>query len=157
MSPEVIEQLNSLVVPVVFLVVAWAVAYALIRNRTTREGFRAELHAKLLERVSSAHEFGEFLGSPAGERFLQSLSPARPTNRLWVSIRVGTFAIAFAIFVIGADFVNLLNADLRAFVTFAWLLLAFGVAVLISATVSYKAARHLGIDVPPEERISPAR
>jgi hypothetical protein len=143
--------------PVGFFATFAVVVFVIAHQRTKREALRAELHAKLLERIGSAREFGEFLGSPAGERFLQSLAPAQPLNRLVRSVRVGTFAVAFALILLGADFWNLLGSEGEDMQVFAFFVLASGLAVLASAAVAHAAARRLGIDLPPEDSLPTKR
>ena len=76
------QELGRTIVAVVFLVVAWGVTYVWLHHRTKRERHRADMHARLLERVGSARELGEFLTTPVGERFLKAMEPAPPTNRI---------------------------------------------------------------------------
>jgi hypothetical protein len=143
-------------VPLGFFATIAVLVYIIAQHRTRREALRAELHAKLLERVGSAREFGDFLGSPAGERFLESLAPTRPLNRLFWSIGVGTFAVAFALILLAANFLNWtdLGGDGQAF---AFFVLAFGLAVLVSAAISHAAARRFQIDLPPEHTLPSKR
>lgn len=79
MNPVITGAIPGKLVPIAILVCAWFVASALMQNRTKREAERLELHVKLLERAGSARELGAFLSSPAGERFLRSLSLFRAT------------------------------------------------------------------------------
>ena len=144
--------LIGLLVPIGFFVAVWAVAYIVLQSRTRREAHRVQLHEKLLERVGSARELGDFLASPAGERFLKSMEPAPPMSRLWVTIRLGTFAIVFALVLLVANFFRWFDGG-DDLVGFAFFVLAFGVAALVSAAVSYRAARKLGLQLPPEDRL----
>ena len=150
----VIGEMTAIVIPIAFLVAAAWVIYVIAQQRTRREAQRAELQTKLLERVGSAREFGEFLGSPAGERFLQALAPIQPRNRLFTSIRIGTFLVAFALILLGAAFWRLLGSEGEDLQVLAIVMLAIGLATLASAALSHAAARRLGLDTPPEH-ISP--
>jgi hypothetical protein len=153
----VIGEMTAIVIPIAFLVaVAWVI-YVIAQERTRREAQRAELQIKLLERVGSAREFGEFLGSPAGERFLQALAPIQPRNRLFTSIRVGTFLVAFALIVLGAAFWRLLGSEADDLQVLAIVVLAIGLATLASAALSHAAARRLGLDTPSENISPPPR
>jgi len=153
----IVGEMTAIVIPIAFLVaVAWVV-YVIAQQRTQREAQRAELQTKLLERVGSAREFGEFLGSPAGERFLQALAPIQPRNRLFTSIRVGTFLVAFALIVLGAVFWRLLGSEGDDLQVLAIVVLAIGLATLASAGLSHAAARRLGLDTPPENTSPPPR
>jgi hypothetical protein len=142
-------------VPIAFVTAVGWVVYVMAQARTRREAQRAELHAKLLERVGSAREFGEFLGSAAGERFLQALTPEPPRNRLVVLIRIGAFAVVFGLILLVANFWRLLGSqgdDLR---TFAILVLAVGVALLVAAALSHAVALRLGLGVPADRTAPP--
>jgi hypothetical protein len=65
---------------------------------------------------------------------------------------VGTFAVAFALIVLGGNFLNWTDLDSEMQV-FAFFVLAFGLAVLASAAISHAAARRLQIDLPPEHTL----
>lgn len=147
--------LIGLLVPIGFFVAVWGVAYVLLQSRTRREAHRVQLHEKLLERVGSARELGDFLSSAAGERFLKSMEPVPPMNRLWLSIRFGSFAIVFALVLLVANFFRWLDGG-EDLVGFAFFILAFGAAALISAWISYSAAKKLGLQLPPEDRLPSA-
>ena len=63
-----------------------------------------ELHSKLVGRIGSAREFGEFLSTEAGERFLAGLSSERPHERIISAVRGGVvFAVVGVTVVIAAD------------------------------------------------------
>ena len=105
--------------------------------------------------TGSAREFGEFLASPAGERFLQALAPVEGPplrSRLFFSIRSGTFFAVFALMLLAADFVmtplGTKSEDLRVV---AVLTLAVGIAFLASAALSLLAARRLGLDLSAQD------
>src|SRR5713101_8136071 len=139
--------LLSLLIPLGFFVlVGWAVS-VIAQQRTRREAQRAELQAKLLERVGSAREFGEFLGSAAGDRFLQALAPVEPPrNRLIASIRWGAFAVTFALILLGAHSFRLLGREGDDLKIVGIIILAVGLATLVAAGLSHAAARRLGLD-----------
>jgi hypothetical protein len=50
-----------------------------------------EFHSKMLDRIGSASEFGEFFGSEAGERFLESLASEKgaPQTRILAALQWG--------------------------------------------------------------------
>jgi hypothetical protein len=145
-SGSLIGTLSAVVMPIAVLVVAWSLGYVLLLMRSRREAQRTELQIKLLERVGSAREFGEFLNSAAGDRFLQALSPVDSRNRLFSSVQIGIFAIAFALILLAADFWVLLGSAGTNLRVLAIIVLAVGLASLASAGLSRRAARRLGID-----------
>ena len=156
-SAALIGTLSAVLVPIAFLVAAWWVVYILVQQRSRRDAQRAELQVKLLEHVGSAREFGEFLNSAPGERFLQALAPVEPHNRLFNSIRVGVFAVSFALILLAADFWGLLGRESEALRVVAITVLAVGLASLASAALSQSAARRLGLDKPSEHFVPPQR
>jgi hypothetical protein len=131
--------LVALLVPFAFFgTVSWIV-YIVIRERTRREAHRVELNSKLLERVGSAREFGEFLGSPAGERFLQSLT-VEPRSRTVASVRFGGFAVILGLILWTASFAGQFGQDTANWRIFATIMLALGLASLGSALISHVVA-----------------
>jgi hypothetical protein len=147
-TAALIGTLTAVLVPIAFLFTACFVGFLLVQHRSRREAQRTELQVKLLERVGSARELGEFLSSAPGERFLQALAPTEPRSRLFTSIRVGIFAVAFALILLGADFWRLLGSEGEDVRVFAIIVLAVGLASLASAALSNAAARRIGLDSP---------
>jgi hypothetical protein len=153
---------SAVVVPLAFLIAAWAVVYVLAQQRFRREAQRTELQVKLLERVGSAREFGEFLNSAAGERFLYTLAPVQQRNRAFTSVQVGVFAVVFAFILLAADFWRVLGrgVEVPAMATFRILeivILAVGLASLASAALSGRVARRLGIGDQEQNVVPPQR
>ena len=58
-----------------FTMVAWVV-WVVVDGRRRRERLKAvtEFHQRLLDRIGSAREFGEFLQTDGGNRFVASLA-----------------------------------------------------------------------------------
>ena len=155
MGPDVMGILVAILVPLSFFALVGWVVYVIAQQRTRRDAQRADLHAKLLDRVGSAREFGEFLGSAAGERFLLAMAPDPPRNRLVGLIRIGAFAVVFGLILLVANFWRLLGSEGDDLQTFAILVLAVGVALLAAAALSHAAARRLGLGVPADSTAPP--
>jgi protein-S-isoprenylcysteine O-methyltransferase Ste14 len=129
------------------MVVIVVIVYLFLQARTRREAQRLDFQTRLLERVGSAREFGEFLSTEPGHRFLDALTPdsARPHARMLAAVRAGIVLIVVAVGV----FAGLENAAFRRDRDLVWDLVivaaATGVGLLLAALVSYVIARRLGV------------
>lgn len=105
-----------------------------------------EFHAKLLERMSSAREFGEFLGTDAGARFLESISTgtARPADRLLRFVQSGITLLAIGV---GLLIASLMRSTGRSegLLVGGIIVTAVGIGSLLSAAISYRLLPHLGL------------
>src|SRR5256885_988168 len=67
----------------------------------------AELHTRLLDRIGSAREFGEFLGTESGARFLDAIAVARNAVQTGIlrALQSGTVSLLLgvALFVLGPE------------------------------------------------------
>ena len=135
---------------------AWVI-FIIVDGIRRRQQVRAtaEFQARLLERIGSAREFGEFLATEPGERFLATLRPAEsgPEMRLFSSVRSGLVAlfVGIAIFVFTAvSAVDPSGAVVLNFV--ATIAFAVGLGLLLSAAFSVRLASRLGTDGRPPVR-----
>ena len=148
---------GALLLPVAFLAaVAWMVQ-VIARERTRQLAQRVELQVKLLERVSSAQEFGEFLATPAGERVMQTVTPSQPHYRAYASTHTGMLLVLIALVLLGADFWRLFGSQQEDLRVLGILTLAAGVAFVAAAPLSRIVAHRMGIRVPPDETVPPTR
>lgn len=123
----------------VLVLIGWGIS-TLVNARTRREGQRLELHTRLLEKIGSTREFGEFLASDHGQRFLEAISPpTRPQWRLVWSLQAGivVFAIGAAIFLTGGFFV--------VGGSFGWMMMGIGIALIAATAASWRVARAFGL------------
>jgi DNA-directed RNA polymerase specialized sigma24 family protein len=69
-----------------FAAMAWVI-HVVVDGFRRRQQLRltTEFHGKLLDRIGSAHEFGEFLNTSGGARFLDSLLTPRERALLWLA------------------------------------------------------------------------
>jgi hypothetical protein len=126
----------------VFLGMLVLLVYVLVRSRTRREAEReaqrVDLQARMLERMGSPKEFGEFLRTSEGRRFLNELGghAGRPVERALAFVRGGLVAVILgpAFIVTGPRGVNI-----------GIILVFLGVGMLVAAGVSYWFARRLGM------------
>ncbi len=138
-----------IIFPVLFGSIAWLV-YVVVDGFRRRQRLRVftEFHSKLLDRIGSAREFGEFFGSDAGRRFLESLASeeGRPQARILAALQWGMTLISLgvAIFVLlgvrsfGSD-----TVDVLAFV--ATVATGIGIGSVISSFVSYLLSKRMGL------------
>jgi hypothetical protein len=146
--------MEFLVIPLVFTFVMLLIVLAAI-GRWRRENHRLELQKSILERVGSVKDLGEFLTTEQGERFLGTLAAPqfRPQLRTVSAIGTGIVFLVvgmFLMFALHTTIFGLSNANARtpppALFMGVLLLIAIGVAMLISAVVSFFIARRLGLD-----------
>jgi hypothetical protein len=144
MGPEII------IVPSLFLMIGYIV-FVIVDGYRRRQQTRVytEFHSKLLDRIGSAKEFGEFFSSDAGDRFLSALSSsdaAAPHLRILRSLQLGLVLLA-----LGIGFFILL--DQRTFsieaadglMVMATATTAIGAAMLVSTGMSYLLSKRMGL------------
>ena len=140
MGPPVFYPLFGLIAAFGVMVLMVLGAYAALQARTRREAQRLEFHMRMLDRMGSAREFGEFLSTEAGQRFLNSLAAetSHPQERVLGYVRAGVVLLfvgpVFLIFGGGSPFFEL-----------GVLLFVLGIGLLVSSFVSYRLARRLGM------------
>jgi hypothetical protein len=144
--------MEFLVIPLVFTFVMMLIILAAI-ERWRRENHRLELQKSILERVGSVKDLGEFLTTEQGERFLGTLAAPqfRPQLRTLSAVGTGTVFLVVGLFLMFALHTTVLGVPASrtpppALLLGLLLLVAIGVAMLISAVVSFFVARRLGLD-----------
>lgn len=133
----------------------WIVKYVVDHRRwlrTTRT--QSEVHAKLLERMTSSDDLKAYMNSEAGQRFLQASplalesanqqSVGAPFSRILWSVQVGVVMIALGI---GFMFVRRgLEPEVQQLVgSWGTLAIALGIGFAISAAASYVISSKLGL------------
>ncbi len=114
---------------------------------------QAEVHNKLLDRMTSNDELVAYVQSPAGSRFLQSapisLDPggrpmSAPLGRILWSIQAGLVLAAGGL---GLEWVSgrIMPQAAQPLYTLGVLALALGIGFVLSAGVSYALSRRLGL------------
>lgn len=139
MPPEII------IAPAFFTMVGWVV-YVIVDGFRRRDRLRVftEFHSKLLDRIGSAHEFGQFLGTEGGARFLDSLSIERgaPQQRVLNAVQTGivSLALGLAFFMLAGG-----RRDEEEFMVLATVATSLGVGLLLAAVVSFVLSRYMGL------------
>lgn len=141
MENELAPMLAALGMFAMFSWIAWVVVEG--RRRRERLKLVTEFHNRLLEKIGSAREFGEFLQTEGGARFLGSLSMerSRPAERILRSIQAGV-----VLSVLGLTLLLLgWNYDHTAIHTVGALTLAIGVGFLLSSVITLRLSRAWGL------------
>lgn len=116
---------------------AW-VAY--LAASMVRRKQKNDMQKVLLEKFSSAHDFAEFMQSPAGQKYVLGFADAvtSPRNSILTSIRTG-FVLMFA-------GMGCLAGAQGGWVTFriGWVSFLVGIGFLVSAGVSYFLSKKAG-------------
>ena len=116
----------------------WA---AYLGASTVRRKQKNDMQKALLEKFSSAHDFAEFMQSPAGQKYVLSFADAvtSPRNAILSSIRTG-----FVLMFLGAGFLVASDGIPGTFFRIGWLALSLGIGFLISAGVAYFLTKRAG-------------
>jgi hypothetical protein len=147
-----------IIVPSMFFMIGFIV-YIVVDGYRRRQQTKVytEFHSKLLDRIGSAKEFGDFFGSEAGDRFLSALSSsdaAAPQLRILRSLQTGLVLLALGIglFVL-TDQRNFELDAMDGLMVTATAATAIGAALVISTAMSYVLSKRMGlIDRPRAKR-----
>jgi type II secretory pathway component PulF len=107
---------------------------------------QTELHGRLLDKFSSAHEVVEFLQTPGGAQFVDSISSDReePSNGILRSTHRGIILVIVAG---GFLFLNWYyrSSGENPLLVIGVILLCLGIGFLVSAAVAQRLSRTLGL------------
>jgi hypothetical protein len=142
--PEII------IAPAAFFTVAFIVY-------TIAEGFRrrsqarmvTDFHTRLLDRIGSAKEYGEFFASDAGKRFIDALSATEtqsPQIRILKSVQLGLVLLALGIglFILTDQRTFSIEAADGLVVT-ATVTAAIGAGLIVATVISYLLSWQMGL------------
>jgi hypothetical protein len=99
-----------------------------------------DMQKALLEKFSSAHDFAEFMQSPAGQKYVLSFADAvtRPIDSIVNSVKVGIVMVSS-----GAALASFGNQQRWILETIGTVLAVTGFGFIVSAAVSYVLFRAL--------------
>ena len=144
MSSEII------IVPAAFFLVGFIV-YVIVEGfrRRSQAKMVTEFHGRLLDRIGSAKEFGDFFASDAGRRFMDSLSntdTGSPQMRILKSVQLGLVLLALGIglFVLTDQRTFSLEATDGLMVT-ATVTAAVGAGLIVSTIITYLLSWRMGL------------
>ncbi|MGE5323084.1 MAG: hypothetical protein ACM3SW_09495 [Actinomycetota bacterium] len=122
--------------PMAFL--AWAFYLATI---AVRRRYQNAMQKALLDKFSSAHDFAEFMQSPAGQKYVMSFadSVTSPRHSILTSVQIGIILMF-----VGAGFFSAARGDVQglAFI-FGGGFVCVGFGFLVSALASYFISKKL--------------
>ena len=145
-----------------FVAIAWVI-HVIVDGFRRRQQIRlaTDFHGKLLDRIGSAKEFGEFLNSSGGTKFLDSLTIERAEGGaqtrilravqagmvflalgLGLFLLIGNISLTTQVYINGETIQS--NAE-SGFAVFATLCTSIGIGLLMSATVSYMLSKRMGL------------
>ena len=133
----------------VLATVGWVMYLAADMNkRQRRMKAQAELHGRLLDKFSSAKEIAEFLQTSGGAQLLEGLSSERedPAGGILRSTHRGIVLVVVAIGCLGLT--RAYGWDNNPLLVVGVILLCLGIGFLISAGVSQRLAKILGLMEP---------
>jgi hypothetical protein len=130
-----------------FATAAWMFYLMADTNKKQRRlKLQAELHTRLLDKFGSAREVVEFLQTPGGAQFVDSFSAEReePANGILRSTHRGIVLV-----IVGAGCLFLSwyyrNSGENPLLVIGVILLCLGIGFLLSAAVSQRLSRALGV------------
>jgi len=147
MADKVFEAFIPMVVSVgLFALIAWIV-FVLADGRRRREQLRvmSEFNAKILEKMGSTAEFGAFLETEGGRRFMKSLTVEGPSakTRMLGATQTGIVctSIGVAMLILGGIFYYLRDG----LWVMGGIITACGIGFIVSTLASYRLSKTLGL------------
>ena len=129
-----------------FALIAWIV-FVFVDGRRRREQLKvtSEFNAKILEKMGSTAEFGAFLETEGGRRFMKSLTIEGPSakTRMLGSTQTGivSTSIGIALLILGGIFYYLRDG----LWVIGGIVTACGIGFLVSTLASYRLSKSLGL------------
>jgi hypothetical protein len=127
------------------VVTGWMV-FVIVDGFRRRQQLRlsAELQTRLLERIGSAREFGEFLGTERGARFLDAISTDRNAAQTGIlrvlQSGIVSLVMGLAIFVLARG-----RPYEEGLLIVATVSAALGAGLLLAAALSYLLSKRMGM------------
>jgi hypothetical protein len=138
-----------IIFPALFGAIVWLV-YIIVDGFRRRQRLRVftEFHTRLLDRIGSAKEFGEFFGSEAGERFLESMRSEKgePHVRILAAVQWGMTltSLGIGLFLLSTTY-SLERETVDVIVFIATVAFSVGAGTLISSVSSFFLSKRLGL------------
>ena len=136
-----------------FAMVGWIVYIAATAGRRKEQlKITAEFHAKVLDKMGSAKDFGEFLETNGGKRFMGSLAVEGPSAKTRI-VRCGEQAVICLSVGIGFLLLGSWFDEIRVgMIVIGTLVTACGIGSVISCVSSYFLSKSFGLFEPPDVR-----
>jgi hypothetical protein len=145
MGFESLIPLAAIITP--FFLTGWIV-YVVSSGRRRSERLKAtsEFHARLFDKMGSMKEFGEFMDTDGGKRFMASLAAESPKSTGIHIVRNVESGIVCLSIGVGVLLLRWLFPDMDGgFTIIGTIVLACGVGLLLSCGASYRLSKTLGL------------
>jgi len=126
------------------------VIYLIVDGMRRRQQLRstAEFQSRLLERIGSTREFGDFLNTPEGERFLLAITPREKSGpRIFRTVQTAVVAlfVGVAIFIYTNVSGSIVGGAGSILNLIAAVLTAAGLALGLSTAIALIWSKRLGV------------
>jgi len=155
------REFGGILIPLgAFSMVSWII-YTIVNGLRTwhQQRMLSQFQTKLLDRIGSVNELGAFLNTEAGTRFLKQLTTvneagAGPHARILRAVQSGAVlaTVGIGLYLYGwltptipGDATNGINAV-------ATILFGIGVGLLVSAALSYRLSKQMGLLADEQHR-----
>jgi len=144
----------EVLVPIaVFAMIGWIV-YIIVTSARRKQQIKAtaEFQGKILEKMGSTKDFGEFLETDGGKRFMSTLTVEGPSAKTRI-VRCAEQAVICLSVGVGFLLLGSWFEDGRmGLVILGTIITACGIGSLISCVSSYFLSRNFGLFEPPDVR-----
>ena len=129
-----------------FALIAW-IAFVFVDGKRRREQLKAtaEFNAKILEKMGSTADFGAFLETDGGRRFMKTITVEGPSakTRMLGSTQTGIVCtcIGVAMLILGGIFYYLRDG----LWVIGGIVTACGIGFIVSTVASYRLSKSLGL------------
>jgi len=125
----------------------WVIVDGLRRKQQLK--VLSDFHNKLLDRIANGRELAEFMDSPGGTKFIESISTERihPAQRVLRAVQIGIVLCSAGIGsrVIGWQGSIIEREAAEGFAVLGIMLLSVGIGYLVSAGAAFGLGRTLGV------------
>jgi thiosulfate reductase cytochrome b subunit len=142
----------AIFVPIAFFLVVGWIVYILVDGSRRKERMKTftEFYSRLLDRMQSPKDFGDFLQTPGGQRFLETLTVEKghPIDRVLRAVQAGLVLLMTGIgfYAAGEFAATSQHWDDRSFLRVVGvILMSLGVGFLLSATASFSITKSMGM------------
>ena len=145
---------GDIIIPVALFVLVGYIVWVWVSATQRKQRLRliTEFHSRLLDKLGSVKDFGEFLQTDAGSRFMSDLAAepaaAGPHDRILRATQVGIVLIflGLGLLVLGFFWSPYAPESARqTFGAFGTISLSLGIGFVVSAAASYRVAGTLGL------------
>ena len=141
----------GLLIPLGGMVMTGWVFYAFVDafRQWYKHRVMGQFQAKLLDRITTVNELGAFLNTEAGARFMESMTSeaAGPHVRILRATQSGVVlsVLGLALFIWNWSSPTISGDAANAFYAVATIVLALGIGFLLSATLSFRLSKQMGL------------